>query len=552
MDLTPIIVRGKKRKHLPAALIQASSARSTTTCQPKRPKKQQTKSKVRVATPAMPTLQGLPVELLEMIFLHSMNIALTQCSPSLGKKLSSRAITMEFTMRSFCHTVDHRTIYRDRKVTSDPALQSNLLSCRFFTYEFFLAYVQRAHEAMVKLRGEAWAATGVTMPDVSYFDGLWPYMFTKIPYLGFARGFNIPEKLLHGPWTEDKASLLYVLVSLNGEIDWEGSMAGEVAKVGIREAIREGNEYAVAALAVLLGVPKGITTEMLQYAVIECGCDLNTLRHLLFNAQILATESPGTLDFYNPSLWAWADINGHKGEVLKDMLKRADAFDLEFYFEDNADWRKIVAFPYSGSKFDARTVFHPVVRELLMNLYRNYGRKITRRRGGTPEQRMIEGNNTTNDLISDHTTDEMGDAEITTSAWRLVEVGRVVLFNEGQYEGRLAAIVEIIDHKRVLVDGPSEKAPVPRQEIALAKLSLTPIVIPKLPRASGVGHVAKKWEEHKVQQKFDESAWAKKRAAMQKRRGLNDFERFKVMKMRKQARFEVQKTFAKIRASAKA
>jgi large subunit ribosomal protein L14e len=89
---------------------------------------------------------------------------------------------------------------------------------------------------------------------------------------------------------------------------------------------------------------------------------------------------------------------------------------------------------------------------------------------------------------------------------------------------------------QVLIDGPSEKAAVPRQEIALAKLSLTPIVIPKLPRASGVGHVAKKWEEHKVQQKFDESAWAKKRAAMQKRRGLNDFERFKVMKMRKQVR----------------
>jgi ribosomal protein L14E/L6E/L27E len=88
----------------------------------------------------------------------------------------------------------------------------------------------------------------------------------------------------------------------------------------------------------------------------------------------------------------------------------------------------------------------------------------------------------------------------------------------------------------VLVDGPSEKAFVPRQEVALAKLSLTPIVIPKLPRASGVGHVAKKWEEHKVQQQFDESAWAKKRTAMQKRRGLNDFERFKVMKMRKQVR----------------
>lgn len=45
----------------------------------------------------------------------------------------------------------------------------------------------------------------------------------------------------------------------------------------------------------------------------------------------------------------------------------------------------------------------------------------------------------------------MGDADITTSNWRLVEVGRVVLFNEGQYEGRLATIVEIIDHKRVRI-----------------------------------------------------------------------------------------------------
>lgn len=91
--------------------------------------------------------------------------------------------------------------------------------------------------------------------------------------------------------------------------------------------------------------------------------------------------------------------------------------------------------------------------------------------------------------------------------------------------------------QQVLVDGPTEKAPVPRQEVALAKLSLTPIVIPKLPRSTGVGHVAKKWEEHKVQQKFDESAWAKKRAALQKRRQLNDFERFKVMKLRKQVRY---------------
>lgn len=43
----------------------------------------------------------------------------------------------------------------------------------------------------------------------------------------------------------------------------------------------------------------------------------------------------------------------------------------------------------------------------------------------------------------------MGDAEVVTSSWRLVEVGRVAMFSSGPFAGKLAAIVEIIDHKRV-------------------------------------------------------------------------------------------------------
>ncbi|KAF2851026.1 hypothetical protein T440DRAFT_489452 [Plenodomus tracheiphilus IPT5] len=516
MELTPIKIRGKKRRYTapPQKVSSAAQAASDATTQSTDVSKRLGKTKVKkpTTTSAMPTLQGLPQELLEIIFLYSMNIALPRCSPTVGRKLSSRAVTMEFTMQSFFHTVDHKTNYRirDRNCFGNPVLQSAVIASRFFTYDFFLAYVQRAHDALIKLRGKAWEETGIRVLGVEAFAGLWPYKFNQIVYLGFAEGFHIPEKLLHGPWTKEKASLLYVL----------GSMAGETAKTGIKEAVRQGNEYAIAALSVLLGVAKTITTDILRYTILHCDWSVNTLRHLLFNAQILGRDtSTDVLDFYDPKLWAWADSNGERGDMLKDMLKKAGDFRLEFFFED-ADWRKIVSFPYGGSKFDTRTTFNDVVRELLEK------------------------------LISQ--TDEMGDADITTSAWRLVEVGRVVLFNEGQYEGRLAAIVEIIDHKRVLIDGPYEKAPVPRQEIALAKLSLTPIVIPKLPRASGVGHVAKKWEEHKVQQKFDDSAWAKKRAALTKRRALNDFERFKVMKLRKQARHEVQKTFAKIRASAKA
>ena len=44
----------------------------------------------------------------------------------------------------------------------------------------------------------------------------------------------------------------------------------------------------------------------------------------------------------------------------------------------------------------------------------------------------------------------MGDATIEGSNWRLVEVGRVVVINgDHPFDGRLATIVEIIDHKRV-------------------------------------------------------------------------------------------------------
>lgn len=43
----------------------------------------------------------------------------------------------------------------------------------------------------------------------------------------------------------------------------------------------------------------------------------------------------------------------------------------------------------------------------------------------------------------------MPDIEVNASQWRLVEVGRVILFTHGKYIGRLAVIVEIIDHKRV-------------------------------------------------------------------------------------------------------
>jgi Ribosomal protein L14 len=66
---------------------------------------------------------------------------------------------------------------------------------------------------------------------------------------------------------------------------------------------------------------------------------------------------------------------------------------------------------------------------------------------------------------------------------------------------------------------------------------MTPIVIPKLPRAAGTGPVRRLWEKNEIDQKWAESSWAKKKEQQDKRRNLGDFERFKVMRLKKQVSF---------------
>jgi large subunit ribosomal protein L14e len=307
-----------------------------------------------------------------------MNVALAQSSPLLGAKLSSTSIRLQFCVRAFFDT---------REEPNPPvSLQSQLLACRFFTWPFFKSYAERAY-SLLKQKQEAngWGETGIQAPDPSCLEGLWPYKLCKIDYLGFAEGFSIPERLVSGPWTSEKADLLYVLVCFHGEIDWEGSMAGETARQGLHQAIQQGNERAVAALAVLLGVGNALSTDFVQAAVIDYGCDKQIVRHLLFNAQILRPKDG--VDFHDQSLWNWAVQEEKKGnptgDWLRDMLKKAESFSLNFYEKGRTDFTGTVSFPYSGPKFDPRTSFETgivareLARELLTKLYTHYGRRIT-------------------------------------------------------------------------------------------------------------------------------------------------------------------------------
>ncbi|BDD61726.1 hypothetical protein MPDQ_001490 [Monascus purpureus] len=146
----------------------------------------------------------------------------------------------------------------------------------------------------------------------------------------------------------------------------------------------------------------------------------------------------------------------------------------------------------------------------------------------------------------------MADIDLKLAQWKLVEVGRVVLIRSGPYTGKLAVIVQIVDHKRVLVDGPSgdEKKIVPRHVLSLAHATLTHFVIPKLPLAAGTGPVKKLWEKSEIDNKWAKSNFAQKTERAERRKNLTDFERFKVLRLKKQARYEVQKSYAKVKAAA--
>ncbi|KAI0965018.1 ribosomal protein L14-domain-containing protein [Xylaria arbuscula] len=142
-------------------------------------------------------------------------------------------------------------------------------------------------------------------------------------------------------------------------------------------------------------------------------------------------------------------------------------------------------------------------------------------------------------------------ASVESPSWRTVEVGRLVLINAGPYAGRIAAIVEIISEKRVLVDGPSadEKLIVPKGAVALSDVFLTDLSL-EIPRALRTGTLKKFWEKAEIDQKWLASKWAQRSQRTERRKALTDFQRFQLLRAKKQQRYEVRKALAKVKAAA--
>ena len=133
---------------------------------------------------------------------------------------------------------------------------------------------------------------------------------------------------------------------------------------------------------------------------------------------------------------------------------------------------------------------------------------------------------------------------------RFVQVGRVVLVKSGEYENKLCVIIDVIDANRALVDSPKGQG-VSRQPLLLKNLALTDFVVP-IRRSCKRTTLEKAWTEQDISNKWAKTSTARRLAVRARRAASTDFERFKVMKARKQHRQKVRTTFNKLLVSRRA
>lgn len=121
------------------------------------------------------------------------------------------------------------------------------------------------------------------------------------------------------------------------------------------------------------------------------------------------------------------------------------------------------------------------------------------------------------------------------------------LVNYGPDRGSLVVVVNVLDHNRVLVEGPSSK--VPRQVMHLTWLSLTDLMVP-IQLGARTRTLAVAYDKAGIDDAWAASSWGKRLAARNKRAQLSDFGRFKVMVARKTKANAVNKQVKVLKRSA--
>ncbi|KAK5019003.1 arsenicals resistance [Cryomyces antarcticus] len=278
----------------------------------------------RRKTAPLSRLEWLPTEIIQTIFFYSLNIDLPRSSYRIAAQLSSQYVYSRLLVRALYDPPnDHDDAIAELRVTTpdprskelreaDATLQTRLFTCRWMTWFTLRNFLQQAYTWHIRLcthpekhyrDTEKMEMSGV---DTNLKDQYYCYSSAFFGFLRIHRGLSLPNKLLHGPWSKDKLSLLNFLQDRGFIVDWKNTSSGEIATQGLLEAIRENNEHAVISL-VSDGIGVAITSQVLRVAVMECGCNQDIVWDLMFMGRL-------EMDFSDRQLWTWAEHAKEQGD----------------------------------------------------------------------------------------------------------------------------------------------------------------------------------------------------------------------------------------------
>ena len=113
----------------------------------------------------------------------------------------------------------------------------------------------------------------------------------------------------------------------------------------------------------------------------------------------------------------------------------------------------------------------------------------------------------------------------------LLRLGRVVYINYGALSSKIAIVVDIVNENKVVIDGPG--LDVLRQVISTKRLTLTKFCLEEYKMSNTRGDLKKLIEKFDLLKRFRSCGIGKRLAQQEKRRNLTDFERFKVLVLRR-------------------
>jgi hypothetical protein len=266
-------------------------------------------------------IEILAVELLQDIFLRSLNLSLPDASPHIAAKLAHPLIYNAVCTTYLTLPVDDEVRTDIRSKAELRHVQLKIFGYRWMTGTYFQSFMSRQAGCVSSYDSHSIVTFPVNYahwPSVTRFSDHHRAAFVTIRC-------PIPVKLLHGPWTDSKVSFLrFLLWATAMTVDWGDKDTRKLVLEGKTEAFLTNNLAAVALFNHNRRLTRPPRLETVRFAVIEAGCD----RSVVYNTMEAAIDWGSRLDSSeDTTLDMWCEqaiaAGNPKGNWLKLKLKEA-------------------------------------------------------------------------------------------------------------------------------------------------------------------------------------------------------------------------------------